>query len=94
MNERMKAVFFVDEQDGIPICPDCKVQIGEGEDHCTNCAFYEAEAEIVGLREMLNEILDCHYGVATHHIGDGDGIPDEMAEKIRAYWDAHLKRER
>ena len=44
------------------------------------------------LEEMLVELLDSHYGMATHHIGDGDGIPDEMAEKIKAYWADYLAR--
>ena len=54
----------------------------------------EAKDKLIAeLVEMLNELIDCHYGAATHHIGDGDGIPDEMAEKIRSYWTAHLKGE-
>lgn len=53
MFERMKAVFCVDQQDGIPICPDCKVQIGEGEDHCLNCALYECEIELDALKKAL-----------------------------------------
>ena len=52
MCERKKALFFVDEQDGIPICPDCKVQIGEGEDHCMNCALYESEQQIEKLHSL------------------------------------------
>ena len=51
----------------------------------------DKETQAARLEEMLNELIDCHYGVATHHIGDGDGIPDKMAEKIRGYWEAHLK---
>ena len=51
----------------------------------------DKEAQTARLEEMLNELIDCHYGVATHHIGDGDGIPDKTAEKIRDYWEAHLK---
>ena len=43
---RMRAVYLIDNQDNIPACPDCKVQIGEGEDHCTNCALYECEIEL------------------------------------------------
>ncbi len=53
MFERMKAVFCVDQEDGIPICADCKVQIGEGEDHCLNCALYEAEEEIRVLQKNV-----------------------------------------
>ena len=52
----------------------------------------EIADEVAQLEEMLNELIYCHYGVATHHIGDGDGIPDEMAENIRAYWEYHLGR--
>lgn len=48
----------------------------------------QLNTEIIDLREMLHELLDSHYGMASHHIGDGDGIGEDMAEKIRAYWDA------
>lgn len=50
---RIRAVYTIDSQDGLPICPDCKVQIGEGEDHCPNCALYACEMEIVGLRKRV-----------------------------------------
>lgn len=50
------------------------------------CNKHKTENET--LQELLNELIDCHYGVATHHIGDGDGLSDEVAEKLRNYWDA------
>ena len=46
---------------------------------------------IARLEEMLIELIDCHYGAAIHHIGDGDGIPSNMAEKIKAYWADKIK---
>ena len=30
------------------------------------------------------EVIDAHYGASYHHIGDGDGITLENADKIRA----------
>ena len=51
MSEIKKSVFVVDAEDGIPICPDCKVQIGEGADHCKNCALYELEYAITGFED-------------------------------------------
>jgi hypothetical protein len=56
--------------------------------------FASLKVENEASKEMLNELLDCHYGAKTHHIGDGDGIHDEMAEKLRAYWEAHLAKGR
>ena len=53
----------------------------------------ELEDKNAEMGEMLNELIDSHYGMATHHIGDGDGIPDEMAEKIRIYWADRVKGE-
>jgi len=50
--------------------------------------------DVEALKEMLNELIDCHYGVAVHHIGDGDGLSKEMTEKIKAHWQAHLGRKR
>ena len=59
MSERKRAVFFMDMQDGIPVCPDCKVQVGEGEDHCINCALSESEFEIEGLRKYAAHKKGC-----------------------------------
>lgn len=36
--------------------------------------------------QMLAAVLDAHYGLAFHHIGDGDGIEPEMAKKVAAWW--------
>jgi hypothetical protein len=43
---RKKAVYTINSDDGIPICCVCKLQIGEGDDNCLNCALYESEQEI------------------------------------------------
>jgi len=43
------------------------------------------------VEDMLASVLDSHYGVATHHIGDGDGIDPREATEIRAWWAARLK---
>lgn len=38
------------------------------------------------VRLMLDTVLDAHYGMAFHHIGDGDGIREPMVGKLVAYW--------
>ena len=65
------------------------------DEYCKACVpgtdyLCERHASVDDLEKMLNEVLDAHYGVATHHIGDGDGISPEMAEKIKVYWRKHL----
>jgi len=91
---RLKSISFMNMDDGIHVCPTCHVQIGEGEDHCLNCALCESEYEIEALKEMLNELIDANYGIQVHHIGDGDGLSEEMADKVKVYWQAHLGRKR
>lgn len=34
---------------------------------------------------FFDVLLDAHYGTAYHHIGDGDGIAEDVADEIRAY---------
>ena len=41
---------------------------------------------------MLDNVLDANYGVAVHHIGDGDGLDDAQAEELRTYWHNRLQR--
>lgn len=54
---RKKSIYLVDSQDGTPVCIDCKVQIGEGYVHCTNCALFEAEHEIDALKKGIAIII-------------------------------------
>lgn len=44
------------------------------------------------LESMLAKVLDAHYGLAFHHIGDGDGIKPEMAKKLAKWWKARTQR--
>jgi len=92
MNKRMKAIFFVDEQDGIPICPDCKVQIGEGEDHCINCALYEAEFEIEGLRGEI-EHANSFDSTASHFDHCEDRSWGSLTDEQRQYWIERARQE-
>ena len=47
---RLKSISFMNMDDGIHVCPNCHVQVGEGEDHCLNCALYESEQQIETLQ--------------------------------------------
>lgn len=76
-------------------------EIGEYSPENNWCRLRQRDAEretmkeeVEALREMLNELIDCHYGIKVHHIGDGDGLSKEMTGKIKAHWQAHLGRER
>jgi hypothetical protein len=42
---------------------------------------------------MLHDLLDAHYGGQAHHIGDGDGIPENRAIVLREWWkhEQHLQ---
>lgn len=44
------------------------------------------------VEDMLARVLDAHYGLAFHHIGDGDGIDAREATEIKAWWVARTKR--
>jgi hypothetical protein len=35
------------------------------------------------LEDSFLELIDAHYGASLHHIGDGDGIEHEQAERLR-----------
>lgn len=42
------------------------------------------------LEEMLDSVLDAHYGSETNHIGDGDGLSDDEANKLRSWYSIRL----
>lgn len=44
------------------------------------------------LTRMLATVIDANYGTSYHHIGDGDGIPEEQAKEIQEWWRAHLQQ--
>lgn len=50
------------------------------------------EMDKANVEDMLETIIDCHYGTSGHHIGDGDGIPEGEADRIRQWWEARLER--
>lgn len=56
--------------------------------------YFNLRLTLYESQEMLNELIDCHYGTATHHIGDGDGISKKMAARIREYWKDYLLERR
>lgn len=52
----------------------------------------EREREMQAVEEMLSTMIDASVGASYHHIGDGDGIPEEEAEKIRQWAKARYER--
>lgn len=52
---------------------------------CPICERDEYYSRMVSANTMLVELIDAHYGVSYHHIGDGDGISKEMADKLREF---------
>lgn len=42
------------------------------------------------LEKMLVTVIDANYGAASHHIGDGDGIPESEASEISLWWETYL----
>lgn len=49
-------------------------------------------AERDSLRDLLSLLIDAHYGIGFHHIGDGDGIPEDEASALREFAEADLIR--
>jgi hypothetical protein len=45
----------------------------------------EAEAALAERDRMLAALIDAHYGMSFHHIGDGDGLTADEAAEIRTY---------
>ena len=52
----MKALFWVSQQDGLAVCYDCKMEIGEKSDTCMNCALFILETANADLLEALEEM--------------------------------------
>lgn len=52
-----------------------------------NCLVHGANARLIAAapdyKWAFELLVDVHYGTGFHHIGDGDGIPKEDADKIR-----------
>lgn len=46
----------------------------------------EDAEKIVG---MFFDLVDAHYGSAVHHIGDGDSIDKETADKMREMYNEY-----
>jgi len=44
-----------------------------------------AQAALAELDRMLAALIDAHYGMSFHHIGDGDGLTADEAAEIRTY---------
>lgn len=60
--------------------------------HAPDAYVEIVESEAGKLKRMLATVLDANYGTSYHHIGDGDGIPENDAEEIRLWWKDHLEK--
>lgn len=57
MTNRMKPSTYIDREDGLEICCDCKCQVGESADKCWSCALWESETERGILEELFWKLL-------------------------------------
>jgi hypothetical protein len=82
---RKKAVYTINSDDGIPICCVCKLQIGEGDDNCLNCALYESEQEIERIESVKERAINLV--TAEAKLKQVIGKATERGELIMRYGD-------